>query len=784
MANKLNVFQRITSRIKIASLIIINLILYNSCSREEFNFSQNDFDLRCGKLVQVAGSSISFSDLSIMSIVEIAEIDASGDFQILATKADKFQQLLVTSKITDNVIYIGLYNPETKKIIVNDTSTVLSFLLYNPHLFNSSQDQRLSYIRKVQQSSKFPEMLSLFKQGIQKDAEKIFDLESNPLFYQLAVEIMKETIESLEKGTQKSPNYLMAGGVPSIIDEKGENIAFINPRHIFYGAGIFPDNSPLKDVVTVERQSKIISFNWDLKNVIDINEPAKTNYALGDGQFRIFLAKGLDFSKILEWNDPVGRATICNTAQTILSIFDLLIGYMPNPPIIKLPNYFHISSTRVYELSRDVMTKNVFGLVSHFAKTIVENSESIALWIWEGAIDNAGREAARKTTEKMVGILSNVSTVFKIISFVNGPGPLFYDLIFAPSEFNYYITQKNGSIISNAENFQPEAKFKIFPTSGIVGTKFKFDASESIDDINNLSQLKFRWDFESDGTWDTEWTSSYKVEHTYSSSSSFFVTLAVQDQNGLIGTTNHSINVGGGAGTASHIKLFLDTDPWGSDAMVRMLKGYGFIEGTGNKTFEILNSSEMGSVLLTPGKDLVIISNDQPQSFYNKYASNQIRFTSFVNNGGSLFWEACDNGWNKGFIELANITLPGNVKTNLKIDEINLLPSPELPLVFGLPARMDHNYASHEYFSNLPDGTTVYCVDSDNEPTLIEFNFGFGWVLMSGQPLEHQFDRIYGAPDMEKLLPAIVSYFTGVKNKKSILPISTMLGPSRPSHLF
>ena len=65
-------------------------------------------------------------------------------------------------------------------------------------------------------------------------------------------------------------------------------------------------------------------------------------------------------------------------------------------------------------------------------------------------------------------------------------------------------------------------------------------------------------------------------------------------------------------------------------------------------------------------------------------------------------------------------------------------------------------------------------------PTLVEFSLGDGWVILSGQPLEHQYDRVYGSPDMEELLPRIVEYFTG---KPIITAERVVLGASadRPS---
>ncbi len=212
-----------------------------------------------------------------------------------------------------------------------------------------------------------------------------------------------------------------------------------------------------------------------------------------------------------------------------------------------------------------------------------------------------------------------------------------------------------------------------------------------------------------------------------------------------------------------------------------MLQNLGFTEGVGTNTYEIIASTEMATVPLVPGEDLVIISNDQSQTFYNNYSASQVRFTNFVYTGGSMFWEACDEGWYNGSIVDAGIVLPGTLTTIVDYDYWNYITDSNLPLVAGLPDSMDHNYASHESFSNLPDGTTIYCVDESHHPTLIEFNLGGGWIIVTGQPLEHQYQYVYGANDMEKLLPRIVSYFTGKTLPKSI-PKKALLQSIRASH--
>jgi hypothetical protein len=218
----------------------------------------------------------------------------------------------------------------------------------------------------------------------------------------------------------------------------------------------------------------------------------------------------------------------------------------------------------------------------------------------------------------------------------------------------------------------------------------------------------------------------------------------------------------GGNAAGNHVKLFRDQLPWHSYAQDSVLISLGFTRGPGPDQYEIIGSSAMAATSLVPGQDLVIVSGDQDQTFYNNYANHMTRFDSFVQSGGSLFLEACDEAWNLGVMDSA-LDLPGGVHANFALDTLNYILNPRLLLLAGIPQTMNHEFASHEWFSDLPQtaSDTVYCVDSKLRPTLAVYGLGTGRVLISGQPLEHQYDHIYGSPDMEQLLPRLLAYFTG-----------------------
>jgi len=713
-----------------------------------------------GVLTVVDGSTMQPGDFEVISSFTKKAVNQDGSFEVQSTKANFFQALFFNSEASGNSVYIGLYNPDNQKVTANDTSTALALTLFNPQLIFSSQAERDSYLNAVKANGKFNDLLAALGQAYQSDSEDALDYDTNPVIYQLVVQLMKEAMESLGSGQNLNKAGAVQGDPPTISDAAGANINFVNPRHVFYGAGIYPDAGSLKEVVSVNRVTSIYSFNFGWPPMVS-SGPEETEYALGNGYFKIFLTKELDFTKLGQWDTPVGRATTMNTGQMIVYLVGLVMGEAPLGNLATFGNYFAITPGDAYALGLDIAQGDGTQFLVHFAKLLADNSEAVALWIWEEFQTNA----AHQFIKSAAGIIKNVSFVLKLFGYANEQAPFVWDMVFAPREVTYYITQQNGSITSSLQNNPPEAEFSISPPAGIISTEFTFDASATSDDIDNFSALMFRWDWQSDGTWDTGWSNNYVQTHSYTESGSYTITLEVADSDGLVGVIAHKVSVGGGAGTATHVKLFRDVLPWSSNATVTMLESLGFTEGQGTDTYEIIASSEMGTIDLIPGEDLVIISNDQNQTFYDNYSQNQIRFTNFAYMGGSIFWEACDQGWSGGSMANAGIVLPGNISYDFDYDWYNYVTDQNLPLVAGLPNTMDHNYASHESFLNLPDGTIIYCVNEETEPTLIEFNLGGGWVLMSGQPLEHQYDHIYGNSDMENLLPRIVAYFTGKQYK-------------------
>ncbi len=78
----------------------------------------------------------------------------------------------------------------------------------------------------------------------------------------------------------------------------------------------------------------------------------------------------------------------------------------------------------------------------------------------------------------------------------------------------------------------PFASFTINPEEGLVGTEFTFNASGSYNSSGDCSSLQYKWDWEGDGNWDTEYSDDKTEKHTFSDAGDYKPTLEIKDCSG------------------------------------------------------------------------------------------------------------------------------------------------------------------------------------------------------------------------------------------------------------
>ena len=84
------------------------------------------------------------------------------------------------------------------------------------------------------------------------------------------------------------------------------------------------------------------------------------------------------------------------------------------------------------------------------------------------------------------------------------------------------------------------------PDSGTVDTLFTLDATGSTDPEDADSTLEARWDWEGDGTWDTEFSDTLIVTHQYGDTGRVTDTVEVRDSGGRTGIAAAVIVVAAG----------------------------------------------------------------------------------------------------------------------------------------------------------------------------------------------------------------------------------------------
>ncbi len=88
----------------------------------------------------------------------------------------------------------------------------------------------------------------------------------------------------------------------------------------------------------------------------------------------------------------------------------------------------------------------------------------------------------------------------------------------------------------------PLANFTWSPASSWINETITFDASAS-DDDTSLSEIKVRWDFENDGTFDVDWTTTKTATHIYTTAGVHTVKLEAKDKYELTGGISKDIIV-------------------------------------------------------------------------------------------------------------------------------------------------------------------------------------------------------------------------------------------------
>ena len=97
---------------------------------------------------------------------------------------------------------------------------------------------------------------------------------------------------------------------------------------------------------------------------------------------------------------------------------------------------------------------------------------------------------------------------------------------------------------TSSKNTAPIASFTITPASGgTTASVFTFDASQCTDNEDGTSALEVRWDWNTDGTWDTDYSTTKTATHQYTTAGTYIIKLEVKDSAGLTNATTMTVSI-------------------------------------------------------------------------------------------------------------------------------------------------------------------------------------------------------------------------------------------------
>lgn len=104
-------------------------------------------------------------------------------------------------------------------------------------------------------------------------------------------------------------------------------------------------------------------------------------------------------------------------------------------------------------------------------------------------------------------------------------------------------SEDNPAMPDDQNPSAPMATFTVTPSSGDVIDVFQFDASGSTDSEDMVSVIQVRWDWEGDGTYDTDYSTVKTASHQFTTAGTYNVGLQVKDSDGLTGTAGRNVTV-------------------------------------------------------------------------------------------------------------------------------------------------------------------------------------------------------------------------------------------------
>ncbi|MBZ0156005.1 MAG: VWA domain-containing protein [Alphaproteobacteria bacterium] len=500
-------------------------------------------------------SGLNSEPLTVVTLYGTYGVDPAKGKSVYAVATDTGGgQVAILSDAQGTPLFYSYFEAASGVAEIDSEGIAKGLLWMNPYVLSLPADRKTEFMEKAVASSMFPQLTGKIESLLANDPKNLLNPDRNPDTVKVAFALVKETGEALNGTQAKGYRDIGSPGAVRILDKDGGTIAFENPEMVVYGAEI-ADSQGGKRYEVIERVKSFSAFQW-WPPVVK-SPPVETTLSLADGRYRITLYKGFSLEEGNWWlpYDPsnpghsagatiVGTATWYNTLIMMGQFTGAVAGISTEDRIASLMTKAAEqagSMTGFADLAQAVNGGD--SLV--FTEALVDflrngtNWNVLARMLWDaGGIDAVPFLDAAKT------LVKNTSTVLRTVDWANEPIPFIDDLGFAPSKAEFCIEQENG-VLSECSDVRillpPVASLAASPLNPYVGDTVSFDAAASTDESG--AALSYRFDFNGDGQWDTDWSSSGTASHTYTEKGTYNTRVEVRDSDGLTSLANYYITV-------------------------------------------------------------------------------------------------------------------------------------------------------------------------------------------------------------------------------------------------
>jgi PKD repeat protein len=99
------------------------------------------------------------------------------------------------------------------------------------------------------------------------------------------------------------------------------------------------------------------------------------------------------------------------------------------------------------------------------------------------------------------------------------------------------------SVKVHKDSIPPQAFFIVINVGSQIGHQKRFDASQTLKNSPESTGMRFRWDFDGDNQWDTDYSVSTETNYTYPNAGVYTVTLEVINSLSLTDTYSREVIV-------------------------------------------------------------------------------------------------------------------------------------------------------------------------------------------------------------------------------------------------